>query len=157
MARQWPGYAAYALSFFTVGIVWISHQAQFARVERTDQGLLILNLFVLPTVAVLPFPTAVMARFLRAGDDEGLALALYAATVLAMGLAYFAIWEYAAHRGLLGTKLSARARATLRRRHLVGPACSGASVGLAFVTVNVALAVCAAGGLYYVVPGRWDL
>lgn len=157
LARQWPSYLAYALTFLTVGIIWINHHAQFSRLERTDQWLLVLNLLVLLTVAVVPFPTAVLAKYLRAGHDQDIAAAVYAGTVFAMGLAYLSIWEYAARRELLGERLAPAARRTLLRRNLVGPACYGSAIALAFVNVYASLGLCAAGGLYYLVPRRWDL
>lgn len=155
LAEQWESYAAYALSFWSVGIIWISHHAQFGRIQRADHWLLILNLFVLLAVALVPFPTAVMAEYLRAGEDEGLAVALYGANILAMGLTYFAVWEYAARRGLLPDELGAERRRRLRRRNLVGPCSYAAGIGVAFLSPYAALALFAAGGLYYLVPGRW--
>jgi uncharacterized membrane protein len=44
---QWPNYAAYAVSFAIVGIIWINHHAVFGYVERVDRGLLFLNLNLL--------------------------------------------------------------------------------------------------------------
>jgi hypothetical protein len=32
---QWPFYAAYVISFITIGIVWINHHALMDRVVRT--------------------------------------------------------------------------------------------------------------------------
>lgn len=157
LTGQWPSYTAYALSFLTIGIVWINHHAQFARLERIDHWLLMLNLLVLLTVAVVPFPTAVMARYLKAGSDQELAVALYAGAILAMGVTYLAIWEYAARRELLGDRLTPAAKRRLLRRNLVGPCLYGLGVAVAFLNPYASLALLAVGGLYYLLPGRWDV
>ena len=35
LADQWPSYAAYVVSFLTIGIIWVNHHHLFAVVERT--------------------------------------------------------------------------------------------------------------------------
>lgn len=157
LREQWPGYVAYALSFGTVGIIWLNHHLQFERLERTDHWVLVLNLVLLFAVAAVPFPTAIVSEYLQADDGTSLAVALYAATVLAMGLAYFTIWEYAARKELVGERLDRTARRRLMRRNLVGPAGYGLAVPLAFVSPYASLGLCAVAGLYYVVPGRWEV
>ena len=65
LADQWPSYAAYVVSFATIGIIWNNHHATLHRVRRIDHGLLVLNLLLLLTIGVLPFTTSLMAAYLR--------------------------------------------------------------------------------------------
>src|SRR4030095_778538 len=45
----WPAYVAYAVSFLTIGIMWVNHHAVFRQFARVDRPLLLLN--VLPADA----------------------------------------------------------------------------------------------------------
>ena len=34
--EQWPSYAAYVVSFVTIGVIWINHHAMLRRVQTVD-------------------------------------------------------------------------------------------------------------------------
>jgi uncharacterized membrane protein len=36
----WPSYAGFAVSFVTIGIIWVNHHAVLASVQRVDRSLL---------------------------------------------------------------------------------------------------------------------
>jgi uncharacterized membrane protein len=89
----WPQYLAYAISFATIGIIWVNHHAVLAQVGRADRLFLFLNLGLL-TVAFIPFPTRVLAEFVR--TDNGRAAALvYGVTMVAMSVTFLSVWLYA--------------------------------------------------------------
>jgi uncharacterized membrane protein len=79
LLAQWPAYVAYLASFAYVGVIWVNHHQLFTRIARVSAGLLWLNLVLLLTTSVLPFPTAaVSAAFqLRSSGDERTALIFY--------------------------------------------------------------------------------
>jgi uncharacterized membrane protein len=154
LLSQWPSYAGYAVSFLTIGIIWVNHHAQFDRVARVDRTLLFLNLFLLMAVAFIPFPTALMAAYLKAGSGEDVAAAVYSASFLLMGLTFAATWLYAATRGLLHDHFTPRQVRKLTVRNVSGQFGYVLAVALAFLSPYASLAVCAAVAVYYVVPGR---
>src|SRR5436305_838139 len=78
LLAQWPSYAAYLVSFATIGIIWVNHHSLFAHVRRVDRTLLFLNLLLLMVVSVIPFPTALLGRFVIDERDSHLAAAAYA-------------------------------------------------------------------------------
>jgi Endosomal/lysosomal potassium channel TMEM175 len=43
----WPQYAAYAISFATIGIMWVNHHIVLVQVARVDRLFLFLNLGLL--------------------------------------------------------------------------------------------------------------
>ena len=96
----WPHYATYVVSFLTIGIIWMNHHAQFDRIDHADRTLMVLNLILLMFVTLIPFPTSLLATYLHAGTDEHVAAAVYAGTLLAMSIAFFSTYLWAAHRRL---------------------------------------------------------
>src|SRR4051794_4436924 len=97
LAQQWPQYAAYLISFFVVGIIWLNHHAVVQLLDRTDHTLQVLNLLLLLPVSVLPWPTAVLAEYLRDGTerDQRVAVLLYGIPSSARGIAFNVLGRYA--------------------------------------------------------------
>ena len=71
---QWPLYAAYLVSFASVGAAWIAHSTVADHLERVDSVLLRLNLLLLFFVSVLPFPTKMLAEYIRGYGPERMAV-----------------------------------------------------------------------------------
>jgi uncharacterized membrane protein len=96
LVARWPAYAAFATSFLYVAVVWLDHEAAFRRIREMDRGLRWANLFVLFAVALLPFPTAVLARALESGnpDDVRSAIALYAGIGVLLCLSWAVFFVY---------------------------------------------------------------
>jgi uncharacterized membrane protein len=156
LGELWPSFVAYAVSFLTIGIIWVNHHAQYDRIVRMDRRMLFVNLFLLLWVSFIPFPTALVAEHLRAGttDSQHIAAAFYSATLLCMGLAFFAGWRYASRAGLLGGDLPPDQVRRLVWRNARGLAGYALAVALSFVSAGAALALCGLVAAYYVHPGR---
>ncbi|HXN63374.1 MAG TPA: TMEM175 family protein [Acidimicrobiales bacterium] len=90
----WPSYAAYAVSFLTIGIIWINHHTVFAQIHHVDRLFLLINVAFLMTVAFIPFPTSLIASQLRGGDLEPAALT-YGATLTITAIFFNILWFYA--------------------------------------------------------------
>ena len=65
LLNQWPSYLAFFSSFFTVLVMWVHHHAIFRQVQRVDVRLLFANGFLLLLITAVPFPTAIVAQYLR--------------------------------------------------------------------------------------------
>jgi uncharacterized membrane protein len=96
LAHQWPQYAAYLTSFLIVGIIWLNHHAVVQLLSRADHGVQVHNLLLLLPVSVLPWPTAVLAEYLRDGTagDQRVAVLLYGVTSSLMAVAFNLFWRY---------------------------------------------------------------
>src|SRR3954470_17218264 len=57
LAAEWPTYFAYLVSFLVIGVIWINHHTMFTLVSRVDRRVLFVNLSLLLTISVIPFPT----------------------------------------------------------------------------------------------------
>jgi uncharacterized membrane protein len=96
LGAAWPQYAAYVVSFLTIGIMWMNHHTLFGHVSRVDRPLLVLNLLLLMGVVAIPFPTALVAEHLTGADSAGgsAAAVVYGAIMIVISICFNAIWEY---------------------------------------------------------------
>ena len=154
LVARWPSYAAYAISFVTIGIIWINHHAMISRLREADHSILILNLLLLLWIGVLPFATNLMATYLKEGSGEKLAAALYGGAFLAMALAFSALNRHIlmnrAH--LLATPLSHERRRQILTRGIAGLAPYAIATALAAVSPYLTLAITAAIAVFYATP-----
>ena len=152
LARQWPAYASYAVSFLTIGIIWMNHHTIFAHLRRVDRPLQVLNLLLLLVVALIPFPTSILATYLESGHDQAAAGAIYGLVMTAMGLSFGSLWMYVLRLDDLRiTTISAARKRQLLLRFAVGTPIYAAGIGLAFVSARLSLFVYAALAIYYLV------
>jgi uncharacterized membrane protein len=154
LARQWPHYATYVVSFLTIGIIWMNHHAQFERIDHPDRTLMVLNLILLMFVTLIPFPTGLLADHLRSGSDEHVAAAVYAATLLAMSISFFSTYVWAARRQLFAKWVGEQHVGYLVRRNGAGLTVYAIAIAVAFANASVSLALCGLVALYYLHPGR---
>jgi uncharacterized membrane protein len=154
LGAQWPSYAAYAVSFLTIGIIWINHHAMFHRLQAIDHGIMVRNLALLLCVGLLPFTTALMADYLKEGQGQHLAAAIYSGSFLLMSLAFMAT-----NRHILLTKPHLLASDLDERRRRIILARAGAGLipyllatVLAALSPYVTLGICGAVALFYALP-----
>src|SRR2546428_5058303 len=81
LGRSWPSYAAYVLSFAIIGITWANHRNIFRYIGRSNHTFVILNVAPLLCTAFLPFPTAVLARYLLSATERTAAAVFYGGTL----------------------------------------------------------------------------
>jgi uncharacterized membrane protein len=154
LLQQWPNYAAYVVSFTTIGIIWINHHAMISRLRVADHVILMLNLFLLLTIALLPFATSLLAAYLREGRGQHLAAAVYAGSFLAMAISFTAL-----QRNILLTKshmlreeLSVARRREIFRRSVAGLVPYAVAVAVAPLSPYATLAICAGVAIFYTLP-----
>jgi uncharacterized membrane protein len=152
--EQWPSYAAYVVSFVTIGVIWINHHAMLRRVQTVDHSALVFNLLLLMLIAVLPWTTALLAEYLREDDGQHLAAAIYGGSLLAMALSFFAMQRYllVAKPELVVASLGPAERAAIMRRNMVGLVPYLIATAVAPLSSYLVLAICGAVGVYYALP-----
>jgi uncharacterized membrane protein len=154
LAQQWPTYAAYVTSFLTIGIIWINHHVVISRLARADHSILILNIVLLLTIAVIPFGTALVASYLKQGRGDSLAAGLYGAILLAMTVAFWTLNRQIlfGRPHLMRTQLSAETRRQILLRGSMGIIPYLVATGLAVVSPYATLAIAAAVAVFYALP-----
>ena len=151
----WPGYVAYVVSFLTIGGAWLLHTALTERLTRADPIFLQINLVLLLVVAVLPFPTRLIADAHQEAGALRVAVTIYGLTLLAIRLLGSALDAYARREHLYSPHDDGE-ESSARRRLL--PAVIGyviaILIGLAVPQVAVALYFGIA--IYLIVP-FWEV
>jgi uncharacterized membrane protein len=148
LRHLWPAYIAYAVSFLTIGIMWVNHHAVFRHFERVDRPMLLLNILLLMLVSFTPFPTRVVAEHVQSPGDRQVAALLYGSTMTLTAICFFAVWMYGS-RHLLRPDADRREVSGITRSYLPGtPMYLGATL-LAFVSPIASLVVFALLAVFY--------
>ena len=100
IAQQWPGYAAFLLSFFFIGIMWINHHRLFSHIQHSDDALMVANLLLLLGVVWIPYPTSLMAQAVATGQLRDAAI-FYNGSYLAIALLFNLLFGVCVKRRLL--------------------------------------------------------
>lgn len=89
-------YLAYAVSFLTIGVMWVSHHRLMAIVRVVDHGLLYRNIFLLGVVSFIPFPTSILSNYVNGegsgGGNMQAAVGLYGAAMVLLSIAFTLMW-----------------------------------------------------------------
>jgi uncharacterized membrane protein len=143
IVRGWPSYLAYIVSFIVIGLIWVAHHSMFERICSVDRPLLFLNLALLLGIGFIPWPTSVLADFIRDGGfNASVATALYSFTMTLIGIVFVGMWAHLVRHpehtveGVTEVQL----RRSLRLAY-VSPIVYGATIGLAFVSPYICLVI----------------
>lgn len=151
LLHQWPSFAAYVVSFLIIGIIWVNHHGLFQHIARVDRLLLFLNVLLMLVVVFIPFATRLLSEYLQAGPDSHVAAAVYSTTMLLMAIAMSVIWGYAVyHPDLLEDRLDPQVARSTLPRFSSGTVVYAGTIGVAFISASLCLAVHALLALYYV-------
>jgi uncharacterized membrane protein len=151
LREHWPAFAAYLVSFLTIGIIWVNHHALVQNVAVVDRTLLFLNLLLLAFVVAIPFATATMAEYLlRGGQDAHVAAALYALVCEGMAIGFTAIFEWTLHEGRTHQPVPGAARRTARWRFSIGLLVYLVALAVAFISAPATLMIIGVIAVYYV-------
>jgi uncharacterized membrane protein len=134
LAHMWPQYAAYVVSFLTIGIIWINHHAMINRLASSDHAILILNL--------------------PGSSGESVAALVYGGSLLVMAALFAALNRHIllvkAHR--LAEPLPEAQRRRILSRSARGLIPYVVATALAVVSPYLTLAICASLAVYYALP-----
>jgi len=154
LLAQWPSYAAFVVSFLTIGIIWINHHAMVRRLRQADHSILVWNLFLLMTVSALPFTTALMATYLKESNGESLAAAVYSGSFLLMGVIFAGMYrhilfERADH---LEGDIDEPTRHLILRRAVAGLIPYAIATAIAPISPYLTIGICAGVAAFYASP-----
>jgi uncharacterized membrane protein len=150
----WPSYLAYVASFSTIGAAWLAHNAITEYLERADAAFVRLNLLLLLVVSFLPFPTRLVAEFIREDKAERVAVTFYGIVLLLSSTLLLVLWRYAVRAKLVRPDLADEEIELLTER--LTP---GLGAYLVLIVSGLFVPVIAVIGflgiaLYYIIPFR---
>ena len=144
----WPAYIAYAVSFLTIGIMWVNHHTIFRHFVRVDRPLLLLNILLLLMISFTPFPTRVVAEHARDASDRQAAAVLYGLTFTVTALCFNALWFYGS-RNLLRADADPKEVSGITRSYLPGAPIYALATLLAFVNSVASLVAFGVIAVFY--------
>ena len=150
LLSQWPQLVTYVASFLTIGVVWVNHHTIFRNLHAVDRTIQFINLVLLLTVVLVPYPTALLGRYLNSGLDGSVAAAFYAVVMTVMAISFQCLVAWAlTHPNLLRPGLEGSLVRTVLPRFALGLVIYAVSIGLAFVNTWLVVALYAFNAIYY--------
>jgi len=154
LAHEWPSYLAFVTSFFTILIMWVNHHRLFIHIDRCDEPLLFYNGLLLLGIAVVPFPTALVAEYLG-HSGQTTAASVYNGTLIAIAVFFNLLWRSASQNGrLLHENHDRDAVRHITESYRCGPLWYVIALALAFISVTVSLLLNLALAIYFALPSQ---
>ncbi|HSX21230.1 MAG TPA: TMEM175 family protein [Gaiellaceae bacterium] len=150
LQHHWPQYAAYLVTFVTIGIWWVNHHLVMTMIGRADRAFLFANIALLACIAFLPYPTKLVAEHFR---DNGARAAVltYGLTMTAAALCFSLVWFYAAmNRRLIAESVDQRMVDHITHSIIPGVPINVGATLLALWSPHAAIALFVALTLFYV-------
>jgi uncharacterized membrane protein len=146
----WPSYAAYVVSFISIGIIGANHHQVMHQIRHVDRFFLMATVIFLMFIAFIPFPTRLLALDIRTADAQAAALA-YGITLTGTAVMFNVVWRYAARgRRLLRPDVDQRVIDGISRSYALGPAIYAIATLVALVSPAASAVLYAAIAAFYV-------
>ncbi len=145
-----PRLVIYLLSFMTLGIFWLGQQTQLNALERGSRRVTWWQLGFLAAVSITPFTTSLMAEFI----GFRMALLLYWANILLLGLTLFASSRTARIAGLVAAGEATQLAGAVERRILIAQGLYAIGAALCLVSTSWSIGFIVLVQLNYVIAPR---
>jgi uncharacterized membrane protein len=153
----WPSYLGFFNGFATILVIWVHHHWIFTLLRRHDHSFLYWNGLLLFFVTFLPFPTALLANYLL-HPEARVAANLYTGTLLAISLAFDALWRHASRRLLSPDVTTAKQEdaTEITKQYRFGPPLYLGAFAVSFASEAWSVALCLLLALFFALRG-WPL
>jgi uncharacterized membrane protein len=148
---EWPIYLAYGISFINVLLAWIGHHGLFKMVMKSDNAVMVTNGLLLMLVALVPFPTKTLGKFLNTNAFNTAAI-FYTGYFVLISIAFRLLW-YAVSRkkeNLMHDVADKQILLTTRNEN-IGLVCNTVIFAFAFINPWLALGLSFAMWVYWIV------
>jgi uncharacterized membrane protein len=127
-------FLGYVFAFVMIGIWWVTHNRIFRCIARYDTTVIWINMAILLQIAVMPFVMNVYSHY----SDTQVAVDLFAAIQVGLGLASATLWAYVVRTGLGKPGVTRRLVTYFSQRIWLTSALFAVSIAISFVSVDVA-------------------
>jgi uncharacterized membrane protein len=159
LQQMLPNFVTYSFSFMMIGIFWLNHHHMFHLLEKTDEALLVQNLFFLFWMSLIPLATA----FIGSNPLISESVAFYGFVMLMTTLAFSIMRSYSIRKKLVYidkdknvTKKIYGVSLRARTKSYVGFIAYLCSVPLAFVNVYLAFVCFIVPPILFFIPDGID-
>ena len=155
LVEEWPAYLAYLTSFLTIAVIWVNHHAMFSKVTVADRRLVFTNSVFLATVAFIPFPTRLLAEYIRGPDGAQTAAVFYGLTFVVLAVVFNLTWRaIAVDRRLVRDDVPQADVRAITRSFRPGVPMYAAAMAVAFVSPVASALLYLAIAIFYALPAR---
>lgn len=156
LLNLWRDYSGHIFSFTAIAIYWTRHHFIFQLYKKTNHSFILLYLFFLLCVSFLPFPTAVLAKYITDENWRQTAIVFYACGLFLPAFAWLLTWLYGSRRGngLLDEKVDEPYVGFVTRKYTLSNALYLASILLALWNGAAGLILCVGVTLVYLLPPK---
>ena len=126
LAPQW---AAYVMSFLTLGIFWAGQQTQLNHIGEGTRDLTWIHLGFLFTITLMPLSTRLLAEFIT----YRAALGIYWLNIFVPGAMLYWSWAHATRAGLIKPDTPEEVRNSICRRIRIAQTLYAAGAALCFI------------------------
>lgn len=154
LAQLGPLFLAYFVSFAVLGMFWTSHHALFHLFTKNVNRVLVqINLLYLACIALVPFSAHLLGQYSR----EPLAVILYGANILVIGLIAFGMMRYALRSAEIDTShVDSRIIQQATIRLALTPLSTILGMSVALWSIPLALFLYAFPIVFNIIPGTVD-
>jgi uncharacterized membrane protein len=125
------------------------------QLERVDEPFVYLNIGLLLCIAFVPFPTRVLAEFVRT-DDGNAAAVLYGVTMTVTALFFNSVWFYASRGGrLLHPEADPKMVSGITRSYLPGAPIYATAMLVGFVSAGLSALLYGVIAAFYMVSSAF--
>ena len=126
-----------------------------AQLERVDRKFLFLNIGLLACIAFVPFPTRILAEFVRSDERQAAAL-LYGITLTVTAVFFISVWLYASRGGrLLHPNVDPKEVSGITRSYLPGTPMYAAATLVAFVSPEASAVLFGVIAAFYMISSSF--
>jgi uncharacterized membrane protein len=129
LAHLIPNFVGYVISFWVIGMFWMGHHRTFGFATRQSQSVVGWNLFLLGSVAFMPFSTA----FLSAHTGDRVPTVFYCASLLLTALLNVRVGRIVTSPPMVDDKVPPEQIAYIRRRGISVVLGAAFALAVAFV------------------------
>lgn len=143
-----PKFFSFVLSFIIIGVYWVAHHNMLHFVEKVDRTALWLNIFVLLTVCVIPFPTALLGDYPFAITP----VIFYGSTLVMVNFSGTIFWYYCTKHDLAHPKLNPEFSKKVTILHSLPIGAYLVAMGLSFISVWFSYVFYLLVPLFFIIP-----
>jgi uncharacterized membrane protein len=148
-----PNVLVYMLSFMILGIFWVGQQTQLNHLSHSERHLTWLHLAFLFPVTTMPFSTRLLVSFI----NFRVALLIYWANILVLGILVYCCWIRALRAGMVRENVSQAARDAICKRIVYAQILYAISVSLCVFSNYLAICAIVLVQLYFVLAPERNL